>query len=51
MMTYQEKIAPPLAPQTDDEQLQALVEAFESEDLWVKGFIERLAGAVRDLKH
>ena len=51
MMNFQEKIAPPLAPLTDDEQLQALVESLESEDLWVKDFIERLAGAVRELKH
>jgi hypothetical protein len=51
MMNFQEKIAPPLAPLTDDEQLQALVESLESEDLWVKDFIERLAGVVRRLKH
>jgi len=51
MMVYQEKIAPPLAPLSDDEQWKLKMTAIASEDLWVKNFIERLAGAVRDLKH
>ena len=52
MMIYQEKIAPPLPiPLTDDEQMKAIAEAVSSDDRWVKDFIDRLAGVVRDLKH
>jgi hypothetical protein len=51
MMIYQEKIAPPLAPLTDDEQTKLRLEAIESEDRWVKRFIDHLAGVVRDVKH
>jgi hypothetical protein len=51
MMIYYEKIAPPLAPLTEDEQTRLRLEAIESEDRWVKNFIDRLAGVVRDLKH
>jgi hypothetical protein len=51
MMIYQEKIAPPLAPLTADEQTTLRLEAIAKEDRWVKEFIDRLAGAVRDLKH
>jgi hypothetical protein len=51
MMIYQEKIAPPLAPLTDDEQMKLRLEAIETEDRWVTDFIARLTGAVRDMKH
>ena len=51
MMVYQEKIAPPLAPLSDDEQWELKLAAIASEDLWVKNFIERLAGVVRSMKH
>jgi hypothetical protein len=51
MMVYQEKIAPPLAPLNDDELWELKLAAIESEDLWVKNFIDRLAGVVRELKH
>ena len=52
MMIYQEKIAPPLPfPLTDGEQMKVIAEAVASEDRWVKDFIGRLAGVVRDLKH
>jgi hypothetical protein len=51
MMIYQEKIAPPLAPLTEEEQWKLKLAAIASEDLWVKNFIERLAGVVRGLKH
>jgi hypothetical protein len=51
MMVYQEKIAPPLVPLTEDEQWKLKMALIASEDLWVNNFIERLAGAVRDLKH
>jgi hypothetical protein len=51
MMIYQEKIAPPLPiPLTDDEKMK-LTEAAASEDRWVKDFVDRLAGVVRDLKN
>jgi hypothetical protein len=42
MKVYQEKIAPPLAPLTDDEQRIVRVETMAAEDRWVKKFIERL---------
>ena len=52
MMIYQEKIAPPLPIRlTDDEQIKVIAEALAEEDRWVKDFIDRLAGLVRDLKH
>jgi hypothetical protein len=56
MMVYLEKIAPPLVPLTDeeqanDEQMKILVNSLANEDRWVKSFVDRLAGAVRDLKH
>jgi hypothetical protein len=51
MMVYQEKIAPPLAPLTDEEQWNLKLAAIASEDLWVRNFIERLAGVVRNMKH
>lgn len=51
MMVYQEKIAPPLAPLTDEEQMKLRIESRDSEDRWVKNFIDRLAGVVRDMKH
>jgi hypothetical protein len=52
MMIFTEKIAPPPAmPVTDEEQLQAIADAIENEDRWVKDFIDRLAGVVRDMKH
>ena len=51
MMIYQERIAPPLAiPLTDDEQMKVIAEAVASEDRWVKNFIDRLAGVVREMK-
>jgi hypothetical protein len=51
MMIYQEKIAPPLAPLTEDEQSKLKRAAIASEHQWVRNFIERLAGVVRSLKH
>jgi hypothetical protein len=52
MMIYQEKIARPPAPLTaDEEQMKLIAEAIADEDRWVKNFIDRLAGVVRDLKH
>jgi hypothetical protein len=49
MIVYQEKVAPPLAPLTDDEQMVLLRKSIADEDRWVKSFIDRLAGVVRDL--
>jgi hypothetical protein len=46
MMIYQEKIAPPLVPLTDDEQKLKL-EWITSEDRWVRKFIAHLAGIDR----
>ena len=51
MIIYQEKIAPPLAPMSGEEQITLLVEAMTKEDPLIDDFIVRLAGAIRDLKH
>jgi hypothetical protein len=50
MMVYQEKIAPPLAPLTDSEEMKLIRESIAEEDRWVKNFIDRLAGVIRDAK-
>jgi hypothetical protein len=50
LMMYMEKIKPPPVPLTDEERSQVIQEAIESENRWVKDFIDRLAGIVRDLK-
>jgi hypothetical protein len=51
MMIFMESIEPPppLRP-TDEEQLKVILDAIESENRWVKDFIDRLAGVARDLK-
>jgi hypothetical protein len=51
MMIYQEKIAPLLAPLSEEEQMKLITDSIASEDRWVKDFIERLAGVIRDIKH
>jgi hypothetical protein len=51
MIVYQEKIAPPLVPLTNEEQMKLIAESMANEDRWVKNFIERLAGVIRDAKH
>jgi hypothetical protein len=50
MMVYQEKIAPPVAPMTE-EQMKLIRESMADEDRWVKNFIDRLSGVFRDVKH
>jgi hypothetical protein len=51
MMVYQEKIAPPLAPPTDEEQMTLIRKSIADEDRWVKNFMDRLAGVIREIKH
>ena len=51
MMIYQEKIAPPLAPLSEEEQMKLITDSIASEDRWVEDFIARLAGVIRDVKH
>jgi hypothetical protein len=51
MMIYQEKIAPPLAPLSEEEQMKLITDSIASEDRWVMDFIKRLAGVIRDIKH
>jgi hypothetical protein len=51
MMVYQEKIAPPIVPLTDAEEMKLIRESVADEDRWVKNFIDRLAGVIRDVKH
>jgi hypothetical protein len=50
MMTYQEKIAPPLAPLTDKEHVALLAESLVCEDRWLDSFIARLTDTIRDMK-
>jgi hypothetical protein len=50
-MIYQEKIEPPLAPLSDEEQTASLVEALVRQDRWVDSFIARLTDTIRDMKH
>ena len=51
-MIFMEKIAPPLPiPVTDEEELKVIAESIERENRWVKDFIDRLAGVVRDMKY
>jgi hypothetical protein len=52
LMHLIEKVEPPAPiPSTDEEQLKLIAGAIGSEDRWVKDFIDRLAGVVRDMKH
>ena len=52
MMVYQEKIAPPLTPPGEAEQMKLTTDAISSEDVfWIRNFIDRLAGVIRDMKH
>ena len=46
MIIFMEKIEPPPPPipLTDEERGRLKMEAIESEDLWVKNFIDALAG-------
>jgi len=48
-MVFQEKIPPPTIPLTE-EQKKLELEAKASEDLWIKNFIDRLVGVVRNVK-
>ena len=50
MIVFQEKTRPPMIPLTKEEQTKLELEAQESEDRWVKNFIDRLAGVVRNEK-
>ena len=51
MMIYQEKIAPPPPPLSEDEQMKLRMDAMASEDRWVKNVIDGLAGVIREIKH
>jgi hypothetical protein len=51
MMICQEKITPPLAPLSEEEQMKLITDSIASEDRWVEDFIARLAGVIRDIKH
>jgi hypothetical protein len=52
MIMFTETIAPPppLAPLTHDEEMKLIADLIQ-EDRWVKDFIERLAGIIREMKH
>jgi hypothetical protein len=50
MMVYQETIAPPLAPLSEEEQIKLRTDAIASDDRWVENFIARLAGVIAELE-
>jgi hypothetical protein len=51
MTVYQERIAPPLVPLADEEQMKLIKELIADEDRWVKNFVDLLAGVVREITH
>ena len=52
MIIFTETIPPPpLVPPTDEEQAKLAAELLMQEGRWVRDFIDRLAGIVRDIKH
>jgi len=48
MLDYQEKVAPPLAQLSEDEQMKLIAVAVASEDQGIKELIARLAVFIRD---
>jgi hypothetical protein len=49
-MVYQENIAPPAPlPLTDEERTKLKLKVTVDEDRWIKNFIDRLAGVVREI--
>jgi predicted RNA-binding Zn-ribbon protein involved in translation (DUF1610 family) len=50
MMVFQEKIPPPPAARTDEEELKLIAESIASEDGRLKNFTDGLAGIIRGLK-
>jgi hypothetical protein len=51
MMIYQEKIAPPLAALTEEEEMKLKRESIAREDRWVRNIIDRLADIAPNAKH
>jgi hypothetical protein len=49
MLVCQKKIAPPLAPLSEDEQMKLIAVAVASEDQGIKDLIARLAVFIRDI--
>jgi hypothetical protein len=49
MLVYREKIAPPLAQLSEDEQMKLIAVAVASEDQGIKDLIARLAVFIRDI--
>jgi hypothetical protein len=53
MMVHMEKTDPPapIVPLTAEDRLRLRREVQASDDIWVKNFIDGLAGVIRDFKH
>ena len=52
MVDFENIAAPrPPVPLTDEEQIQRTAELLTEDDRWVKNFIDRLAGVIREIKH
>jgi hypothetical protein len=47
MRIYQEKIAPPTNPPSDEEQMRLIAESLARDDRWVKNIVDGLAGILR----
>jgi hypothetical protein len=50
MLIHQEKIAPPLAPLCEDEQMKLITDTIANEDRWAKGLVARMAVVIRDIQ-
>jgi hypothetical protein len=49
MLVYREKIAPPLAQLSEDEQMKLIAVAVASENQGIKDLVARLAVFIRDI--
>jgi hypothetical protein len=52
MKIFTEKIdPPPVVPLTNEQLIKLRLEAMKSDEIWVKKFIDRLVGVIREVKH
>ncbi len=51
MITMDKADPRPIEPAAEDEQSKLWQDRIEEEDRWVKDFIDRLAGVIRDMEH
>jgi hypothetical protein len=51
MMIHQEKIAPSLAPLSEDEHMKLITDTIARKDHSIKGLVARIAIIIRDIQH